>query len=62
MTVQHISRYKPFGVFIVVDVCLSWQQVGAGRDPEVIGELYNLHHGATFGSTAQTWAEESMGI
>jgi len=37
----------------MVDVCsFSWQ-VGAGRDPEVIGELYNLHHGATFGSLAQ---------
>jgi hypothetical protein len=38
----------------MVDVCsFSWHQVGAGRDPEVIGELYNLHHGATFGSLAQ---------
>ena len=36
---------------------VQWHQVGTARDPEVIGELYNLHHGATFGSLAQTWAE-----
>lgn len=34
---------------------------GSARDPELIGELYNLQHGATFGVGARWWATASLG-